>query len=194
VCRPKIIPKLRLRDEARPPNYTLRHTKTLHKGLIGRLRFIKLTSDDEMPFRRDVREDLGPGSKEEIQPLVGAHQPYEEQVLPLHRKTEATAGDFARGVRVYFRGEYRIPEESNRFICVSFPRHLFGMTQSKSPVHGSHKSSSKKIIPQTPLVRGEVVNKTQMNGLRMIFSDLFSDITATYAHEGQPKGVNHSCI
>jgi hypothetical protein len=111
--------------------------------------------------------------------------------LPLHRKTEATAGDFARGVRVYFRGEYRIPEESNRFIRVSFPRHLFGMTKSKSPVHGSHKSSSKKIIPQTPLVRGEVVNKTQMNGLRVIFSDLFSDITATYAHEGQPKGVYH---
>jgi hypothetical protein len=73
VRRPKIISKLRLRDEARPPNYTLCHTKTLHKVLIGRLRLVKLTSDDEMPFRRDVGEDLGPGSKEEVQALVGAH-------------------------------------------------------------------------------------------------------------------------
>jgi hypothetical protein len=73
VRRPKIISKLRLWDEAWPPNYALRHTETLHKGLIRRLRLVKLTSDDEMPFRRDVREDLGPGSKEEIQALVGAH-------------------------------------------------------------------------------------------------------------------------
>jgi hypothetical protein len=66
VCRPKIIPELRLWDEAWPPNYAFHHTETLHKGLIGRLRLVKLTSDDEMPFGRDAGEDLGPGSKKEI--------------------------------------------------------------------------------------------------------------------------------